>query len=108
MEAPQNKSNVTYRLGDRHFVLAVCTCFIRKYDRFEVIRDFRSLNLAEIYFRSMETSNIESDVTIQFLIGGLVIHFAGIFHLSFSVQKLFKNFMLLQQLRNLFNFWGQI
>jgi hypothetical protein len=34
------------------------------------------------------------DVTIQFLAGGLVIHFAGTFHLSFSVQKLFKNFML--------------
>jgi hypothetical protein len=46
----------------------------------------------------MEASNIESDVTIQFLIGGLDIHFAGIFHLSCSVQKLFKNFMLVQWL----------
>jgi hypothetical protein len=56
----------------------------------------------------MEASKIESDVIIQFLVGGLVIHFAGIFHLSCSVQKLFKNFMLLQQLRNFFQFWGQI
>jgi hypothetical protein len=44
MEASQKKSDVTNRFGDRDFVLAVCTCFIRKCDRFEVIRDFRSLN----------------------------------------------------------------
>jgi hypothetical protein len=43
MEASQNKSNVTNRFGDRDFVLAVCTCFIRKCGCFEVIRDFRSL-----------------------------------------------------------------
>jgi hypothetical protein len=55
----------------------------------------------------MEASNIESDVTIQFLVDGLDIHFAGIFHLSCSVQKLFKNFMLLQQLRN-FSIFGAI
>jgi hypothetical protein len=34
--------DVTNRFGDRDFVLAVCTCFIRKCDRFEVNRDFRS------------------------------------------------------------------
>jgi hypothetical protein len=54
----------------------------------------------------MEASNSESDVTIQFLVGGLVIHFAGIFYLSCSIQK-FKNFMLLQQLRNFSIFWGK-
>jgi hypothetical protein len=43
MEASQNKSDVTNRFGDRDFILAVCTCFIRKSDRLEVIRDFRSL-----------------------------------------------------------------
>jgi hypothetical protein len=43
METTQNKSDVTNRFDDRDFVLAVCTCFIRKCDRFEVIRDFRSL-----------------------------------------------------------------
>jgi hypothetical protein len=42
------------------------------------------------------SSQKKCDVTIQFLVGGLVIHFAGIFHLSFSVQKLFKNLMLVQ------------
>jgi hypothetical protein len=56
--------------------------------------------MAEIHFRSMEASQNKSDVTIQFLVGGLVIHFAGIFHLSGSVQKLFKNFMLVQWLKN--------
>jgi hypothetical protein len=56
----------------------------------------------------MEASHIVSDVTIEFLVGDLVIHFAGIFHLSFSVQKLFKNFMPVQWLKMFFNFWGQI
>jgi hypothetical protein len=46
------------------------------------------------------------DVTIQFLVGSLVIHFAGIFHLSGSVQKLFKNFMLVQWLKVL-QFFGE-
>jgi hypothetical protein len=44
MEASQNENNVTNRFGDRDFILAVCTGFIRKCDRFEVSRDFRSLN----------------------------------------------------------------
>jgi hypothetical protein len=44
MQAPQNKSYVTNRLSDRNCILAVCTRFIRKCSRFEVIRDFRSLN----------------------------------------------------------------
>jgi hypothetical protein len=43
MEASQNKSDVTNQFGDRDFILAVCTCFLRKCSRFEVIRDFRSL-----------------------------------------------------------------
>jgi hypothetical protein len=63
--------------------------------------------MAEIHFRSMEASQNKSDVTIQFLVGGLVFNFAGIFHLSGSVEKLFKNFMLVQWLI-FFNFWGQI
>jgi hypothetical protein len=54
----------------------------------------------------MEASHIESDVTIEFLVGDLVIHFAGIFHLSFSVQMLFKNFMLVQWLKFFFQFLG--
>jgi predicted Na+-dependent transporter len=62
--------------------------------------------MAEFHFRSMEASHIESDVTIEFLVGDLVIHFAGIFHLSFSVQKLFKNFMLVQWLKIFFQFLG--
>jgi hypothetical protein len=60
---------------------------------------------AKIHFRSIEASQNRSDVTIQFLVGDLVIRFAGIFHLSCSVQKLFKNFMLVQWLK-LFQFWG--
>jgi hypothetical protein len=43
MKATQEKNDVTNRLGDRDFMLAVWTCFLRKCGRFEVIRDFRSL-----------------------------------------------------------------
>jgi hypothetical protein len=64
--------------------------------------------MAEIHLRSMEAPQNKSDVTIQFLVGGLIIHFAGIFHLSGSVRKLLKNFMLVQWL-NFFSifFWSK-
>jgi hypothetical protein len=42
-EEPQNKSDVTNRLGDSDFVLAVSKGFLRKCDRFELIHDFGSL-----------------------------------------------------------------
>jgi hypothetical protein len=42
LEAPQNKSDVTSRFGDRNCILAVCTRFLRKCGRFEVIRNFPS------------------------------------------------------------------
>jgi hypothetical protein len=61
--------------------------------------------MAEIHFRSIEASQNKSDVTIHFLGGGLVIQFAGLFYLSCSVQKLFKNFMLVQWLI-FFQFFG--
>jgi hypothetical protein len=64
--------------------------------------------MAEIHFRSTEAPQKKTDVTIQFLVGGFVIHFAGIFHLSGYVQKLFQNFLLVQWLKIFFNFWGQI
>jgi hypothetical protein len=44
MKATQNESDVTNRFGDRDFILAVCTRFLSNSDRFEVIRDFHSLN----------------------------------------------------------------
>jgi hypothetical protein len=55
----------------------------------------------------MEASQNKSDATIQFLVGGLVIHFAGIFHLSGSVQKLCKNFMFVQWLKKISIFGGK-
>jgi hypothetical protein len=48
MGAPQKVSDVTNRFGD--FILVLCTCFVRNSDRFEVIRDFRSLNNGGISF----------------------------------------------------------
>jgi hypothetical protein len=62
--------------------------------------------MAEFHFRSMEASQNKSDVTFQFLVGGLVVHLAGIFHLSGSVQKLFKNFLLVQWLKIFSQFLG--
>jgi hypothetical protein len=50
MKARQNTSDITNRFSDRDFILAVCTCFLRKCDRFEVVRDFRSLKNGEIPF----------------------------------------------------------
>jgi hypothetical protein len=50
MKATENKSDVTNRFGDRDFVSAVCTCFIRECDRFEVIRDFHLLKNGENTF----------------------------------------------------------
>jgi hypothetical protein len=107
MKATQNKNDVTNRFGDRDFILAVCTCFLCKCDRFEVIRDFRSLIMAEFHFRSMEASQNKTDVTIQFLVGGLVITLLEFSIYLASVQKLFKNFMFVQWLKNFFNFWGK-
>jgi biotin transporter BioY len=54
--------------------------------------------MEEIYLQSMEASQNKSGLTIHFLVGGLVIHFAGILHLSYSVQKLLKNFLVVQWL----------
>jgi hypothetical protein len=50
MKATQNKSDVRNGFGDRDFLLAVSTCFLRKCGRFEVIRDFRSLKNGGIPF----------------------------------------------------------
>jgi hypothetical protein len=55
----------------------------------------------------MQASQTKSNVTIQFLVGGSVIHFAGIFHLSASVQKSLKNFMLVQWLNFVSIFGGK-
>jgi hypothetical protein len=38
------QGEVTNRFGDHDFASAVCTCFMRKSDRFEGIRDYRALH----------------------------------------------------------------
>jgi hypothetical protein len=52
----------------------------------------------------MKPSDIGSVVINQFFVGGLIFHFAGIFQVSCSARKFFKNLMLLQQLRNFFQY----
>jgi hypothetical protein len=66
MEATQNKNDVTNRFGDRDFILAVFTCFVRKCGRFEVIAIVVPSNVAEFHFRSIGASQNESDVTNRF------------------------------------------
>jgi hypothetical protein len=58
MEATQNKNDVSNRFGDRDFTLAVCTCFIPKCGRFEVNRDFGSLENGGIPF-PVDGGNVE-------------------------------------------------
>jgi hypothetical protein len=55
----------------------------------------------------MEASQNKTAVTIQFLVGGSVFHFAGIFQLSCSAQKLFKNFLFVQRLKVFAIFGGK-
>jgi hypothetical protein len=66
MKATQNKSDVTNRFGDRNFILVVCTCFIRKCDRFEVIGDFRSLKNGGIQFPVDGSTAEQKNVTSPF------------------------------------------
>jgi hypothetical protein len=81
--------------------------FLRKCGRFEVTHDFRSLNHGGNPFPVDGSIAEQSDVIIQLLVDGLDIHFAGICHLSCSVQKLFKNFMLVQWLKKFSIFGGK-
>ena len=107
MKATQNKSDVTNRFGDRDFVLAVCTCFLCNSDRFEVIRDFRSLNNGGIPF-PVDGSIAEQKWRHHSIAGWrFSFNFAGIFYLSGSVQKLFKNFMFVQWLKFFSIFGGE-
>jgi hypothetical protein len=50
IEASQSKTDVTKRLGDNDFILAICTYSLRNSDRFEVIRDFISFKYGGVRF----------------------------------------------------------
>jgi hypothetical protein len=63
--------------------------------------------MAEFDFRSMEGYQNKANVTIQFLVAGLGIQFARIFHLSCSVQKLRTTFIFVQWLQIFFVFGGK-
>jgi hypothetical protein len=65
MRATQDKSDVTNGFGDSDFILAVCTCFLRKCGRFEVIRDVRSLKNGGIPF-PVDGITAEKNVTSPF------------------------------------------
>jgi hypothetical protein len=63
--------------------------------------------MAETHFLSMEAPQNKSDVTIQFLVGGLVItspEFPSVLFRSKVIQK----FHAFAAVKNFFNFWGQI
>jgi hypothetical protein len=44
------KKMTSSTFGHRDFRIALCICFLRMYDRFEVVRDFRSSNEGENQF----------------------------------------------------------
>jgi hypothetical protein len=81
---------------------------MRKCDRLDVFHHFRSFKHVGIPFPVEGGIAEKTDVTTHFPVGGLVVQYAGIFHVSCSVQKLFKNFMLVQWLKFSFQFLGQI
>jgi hypothetical protein len=56
----------------------------------------------------MEASDIESDVTIQFLVGGLVISLCRNFPCILLRSKVIQEFHAFAAVKKFFNFWGQI
>jgi hypothetical protein len=106
MKATQNKSDVTNRFGDRDFVLAVCTCFLSNFDRFEVIRDFRSLNHAGIPFpvdgSIAEKMSRYHSIPDWWFSYSLCRNFPFIFLRS----KVIQEFHACAWLKSFFNFWG--
>jgi hypothetical protein len=55
----------------------------------------------------MEASQNKSDVTIQFLVGGLVIHFAGIFPFVWFRSKVIQEFHVCAMVKKkIFILWG--
>jgi hypothetical protein len=61
--------------------------------------------MAEFHFRWMEASQNKSDITIQFLVGGLAIHFAAIFHRILFRSKVIQEFHVCAMV-NFFQFLG--
>jgi hypothetical protein len=54
----------------------------------------------------MEASQNKSDVTILYLVGGFVIHFAGIFHASCSGSKVIQEFLAFAVVKKFFSIFG--
>ena len=76
----------------------------RSCSRFSFVKEWRkSISGRWKHRRTKVTS-----CTIQFLVGCLVIYFAGISHLSCAVKRLSENFMLVQRWKIFCKFWGQI
>jgi hypothetical protein len=103
-----NQTDVANRLGDRDFILAVCTCFIRKCGRFEVIRDFRSLNHGGIPF-PVDGSIAEQKWRHHSISGwrfnySLCQNFPSIlFH-----SKVIQEFHAFAMVKKFFQVWGQL
>jgi hypothetical protein len=108
MAAPENESDVTNRFGNSDFILAVCTGFLRKCGRFEVIRNFRSLNHGGIPFPV--DRSIAEQKRRQNSISGWRFSYSlcRSFPPSASVQKLLKSFMDVQGLKFFSIFGGQL
>jgi hypothetical protein len=108
MKATHNKSDVTNRFGDRDFVLAVCTCFLRKCGRFKVIRDFRSLTHGGIPFPV--DGSIEEQIRRHHSISGWRFSYSlwRNFPFTFLRSKVIQEFHACAMVKIFFTFWGQI
>ena len=106
--APSNKSNVTNRFGDRDFILAVCTCFLSNFDRFEVIRDFRSLIHGGIPFPV--DGSIAEQMWRHYSISCWRFRYAFCrnFPSILFRWKVIQEFHACAMVKIFFNFWGQI
>jgi hypothetical protein len=106
MKATRIKSDVTNRFGDHDFILAVCTCFISNSDRFEVIRDFRSLKNGGIPFPV--DGSIAEKISRHHSISGWRFSYSLCrnFPFIFLCAKVIQEFHVCAMVKFFFNFWG--
>jgi hypothetical protein len=100
--------DVTNRFGDRDFVLAVCTCFIRKCDRFEVIRNFRSLIHGGIPFPVDGSIGHQKGRQHPIPRSRFSYSLCRIFPCIWFRSKVIQEFHSFAAVKKVFQFWGQI
>jgi hypothetical protein len=97
-----NQINVTNRFGNSDFILADCICFVRKRDRFGVLREFRSLKNGKIPF-PVDVNIAEQNWRHHSISG---------WRLTYSLCRNFPSILfrskVIAMVKEFFLFWGQI